>query len=124
MAGVGKPTFKMREALAAQDLIESLEMRRTLRDGLEGARRRFNVWLTDESLGLSGKVDLLLDSPTEAAVVDYLMLGLPLPCRRCRCQPTLGRALSIRWQAGLLRVRLYRSGGFGGGWEFQAGRSH
>jgi hypothetical protein len=30
MAGVGKPTFKMREALAAQDLIESLEMRRTL----------------------------------------------------------------------------------------------
>ena len=72
MAGVGKPTFKMREALAAQDLIESLEMRRTLREyGLEGARRRFNVWLTDESLGLSGKVDLLLDSPTEAAVVDY-----------------------------------------------------
>jgi CRISPR-associated exonuclease Cas4 len=72
MPGVGKPTFKMKEAGAAQDLIESLEMRRSLeRYGLEGARRRFNVWLQSESLGLSGKVDLLLQAPGEVAVVDF-----------------------------------------------------
>src|SRR2546428_7469516 len=72
MPAVGKPTYKMREAIAAQDLIESLGMRRGLRQyGLEGARRRFNVWLRDGRLGLSGRVDLLLESPEEVAVVDF-----------------------------------------------------
>jgi CRISPR-associated exonuclease Cas4 len=72
MPAVGKPTFKMKEAVAAQELIESLEMRRSLTEyGLEGARRRFNVWLRNEQLGLSGKVDLLLESPEEVAVVDF-----------------------------------------------------
>jgi len=72
MPAVGKPTFKMKEAVAAQELIESLEMRRGFTEyGLEGARRRFNVWLRNEQLGLSGKVDLLLESPEEVAVVDF-----------------------------------------------------
>lgn len=72
MPAVGKPTYKMKEAIAAQELIESLEMRRSLKEyGLEEARRRFNVWLRDETLGLSGKVDLLLEAPEEAAVVDF-----------------------------------------------------
>jgi CRISPR-associated exonuclease Cas4 len=43
MPTVGKPTFKMKEAIAAQDLIESLEMRRGLGEyGLENARRHFS----------------------------------------------------------------------------------
>ncbi len=72
MPAVGKPTFKMREAIAAQELIESLEMRRSLEKyGLENARRRFNVWMHDEGLGLSGKADLVLESQTEVAVVDF-----------------------------------------------------
>ncbi len=72
MPAVGKPTYKMKEAIAAQELIESLEMRRSLEKyGLEGARRRFNVWLRDEALGLSGKLDLVLESPEEVAVVDF-----------------------------------------------------
>jgi len=72
MPAVGKPTFKMKEAAAAQDLIESLEMRRSLlKYGLDGAYRRFNVWLTDQALGLSGKIDLLLESEEEVAVVDF-----------------------------------------------------
>lgn len=72
MPAVGKPTYKMREAIAAQELIEGLEMRRGLNAyGLEGARRHFNVWLTDERLGLSGKLDLLLEGPEEVAVVDF-----------------------------------------------------
>jgi CRISPR-associated exonuclease Cas4 len=72
LPAIGKPTFKMREALAAQDLIEALEMRRNLdRYGLDGARRRFSVWLSDESLGLSGKADLLLEARDQVAVVDF-----------------------------------------------------
>jgi CRISPR-associated exonuclease Cas4 len=72
MPAVGKPTFKMREAVAAQDLVESLEMRRGLEAyGLAGATRRFNVWLSDESLGLSGKADLLLEASGRVAVVDF-----------------------------------------------------
>jgi CRISPR-associated exonuclease Cas4 len=72
MPALVKPTFKMREAVAAQDLIESLEIRRGLMEyGLESAQRLFNVWLRDEGLGLSGKADLLLVSPDQTAVVDF-----------------------------------------------------
>ena len=69
---VGKPTYKMKEAVAAQELIEGLEMRRSLQAyGLEGARRRFNVWMEDEGAGLSGKADLVLEGEEEVAVVDF-----------------------------------------------------
>jgi CRISPR-associated exonuclease Cas4 len=68
----GQPTFKMKEALAAQDLIESLEMRRGLRAyGFEGAVRRFGVWLSNETLGLSAKTDLILQREDSLAVVDF-----------------------------------------------------
>lgn len=79
MPSVGKPTYKMKEAVAAQELIEHLEMRRSLRAyGLEGAQRLFNVWMTDARLGLSGKVDLLLQTAEEVAVVDFkLTSGTP-----------------------------------------------
>jgi CRISPR-associated exonuclease Cas4 len=72
MPGVGKSTFKMKEAVAAQDLIESLEVRRGLGAyGFEGARRQFNVWLSSERLGLSGKLDLALVDVDRVAVVDF-----------------------------------------------------
>ncbi len=62
----------MREAIAAQDLVESLEMRRGLQPyGFEGARRRFNVWLSDAGLGLSGKTDVVLEAADRVAVVDF-----------------------------------------------------
>jgi CRISPR-associated exonuclease Cas4 len=72
LPGVGQPTWKMREALNAQDLIERLEMRRGLHEyGWEGASRRFGLWLTSEDLGLNGKLDLLLERDREGAVVDF-----------------------------------------------------
>ncbi len=73
---IGKPTFKMKEALNAQDLIESLEMRRGLQAyGLETAKRRFGVWLNDAELGLSGKADLILEQGDRIAVVDFKLTG-------------------------------------------------
>jgi CRISPR-associated exonuclease Cas4 len=72
MPGAGQSTYKMREGARAQEMIESLEMRRTLREyGLEGAEREFGVWLSDERVGLSGKIDLLLKGDGVASVVDF-----------------------------------------------------
>jgi CRISPR-associated exonuclease Cas4 len=72
MPGVGKPTYKMGEGKAAQEMIERLEMRRTLREyGLEGAVRRFGVWLENRDLGLAGKLDLLLETASEGAIVEF-----------------------------------------------------
>jgi CRISPR-associated exonuclease Cas4 len=72
MPGAGRSTYKMEEGLRAQDLIEGLEMRRTLREyGLAEAERQFGVWLSDPDLGLSGKLDLLLRGTGSAAVVDF-----------------------------------------------------
>jgi len=72
MPGVGKQTYKMSEGKAAQDMVEQLEMRRTMREyGFEGAVRRFGVWLQNEDLGLAGKLDLLLEMNTEAAIVEF-----------------------------------------------------
>ena len=72
MPGVGKQTYKMGEGKAAQDMVEQLELRRTLREyGLEDAVRRFGVWLENEDLGLAGKLDLLLETDTEAAIVEF-----------------------------------------------------
>ncbi len=79
MPAIGQQTFKMKEALAAQDLIETLEMRRGLQAyGFEGAVRRFGVWLSDETLGLSAKTDLILKREDQVAVVDFkLTAGEP-----------------------------------------------
>jgi CRISPR-associated exonuclease Cas4 len=72
MPAPAHPTYKMKEGLAAQDLIESLETRRKLREyGLDGARRRFGLWLENGELGLAGKIDLLLEADDEIAVVDF-----------------------------------------------------
>ncbi len=72
MGAAGKPTYKMEEGRAAEEMVERLEARRGLREyGFEGARRRFHVWLTDASTGLAGKLDLLLEREDEAAVVEF-----------------------------------------------------
>jgi CRISPR-associated exonuclease Cas4 len=72
MPGIARPTYKMEEAKGAQELIESLEMRRTLRRyGLEDGRRRFGLWLKDDGLALSGKIDLLIETERESAIVDF-----------------------------------------------------
>ncbi len=72
MPGAGRSTYKMSEGLRAQELIEGLEMRRTLREyGLETAVREVGVWLSDGGVGLSGKLDLMLRGEGTAAVVDF-----------------------------------------------------
>lgn len=72
MSGAARTTYKMEEGLRAQALIERLDMRRTLREyGLSDAERQFGVWLTNDKVGLTGKIDLLLKGKKTAAVVDF-----------------------------------------------------
>lgn len=72
MPGAGRSTYKMQEGLRAQELVEGLEVRRTLREyGLTDAERQFGVWLSDEEFGLSGRLDLLLKGAESAAVVEF-----------------------------------------------------
>lgn len=72
MPEASRATFKMDEAIRAQDMIERLERRRTLQAyGVERYRRRFGLWLTSTGLGVGGKLDLLLEGENEAIPVDF-----------------------------------------------------
>jgi len=77
LPGAAVATYKMKAGIAAQDVVERLEVRRTLaRYGYESQKgnsviRKFGLWLVDEELGLSGKVDVLLERWDDGAVVDF-----------------------------------------------------
>lgn len=65
-------TWKMEQGQVAQECLERLEKRRGFaRYGLVEARRYFNLWLTSDGLGLSGKLDLLLESAAGLFPVDF-----------------------------------------------------
>lgn len=67
-----KTTVKMRRGNEVELRLEALEARRTLRRyGLTSGQRRSRVWLTAESLGLSGQIDMLIRTETEAFPVDF-----------------------------------------------------
>src|SRR6266705_3495490 len=72
MGFTGKPTYKMERGRDAQAAIEALERRRKLREyGLAEGQRRFGCWLTSERLGLSGKLDLLIETEDACFPVDF-----------------------------------------------------
>ena len=72
MGFTGKPTYKMQRGHEAQSAIESLERRRKLREyGLVEGRRHFGSLLFSKSLGLSGKLDLLIETDGACYPVDF-----------------------------------------------------
>jgi CRISPR-associated exonuclease Cas4 len=72
MPGAARDTYKMKEGLRAQELIERLELRRTLGEyGLSAAERQFGVRITDEASNLTGMIDLVLKGAESASVVDF-----------------------------------------------------
>ncbi|HXG19985.1 MAG TPA: CRISPR-associated protein Cas4 [Methylomirabilota bacterium] len=67
-----KATFKMEEGKKAEAIIDKLEQRRSLRKyRLTEGTRRFHVWLRSSRLGLSGKLDLLIESPAGLFPIDF-----------------------------------------------------
>ena len=74
-----KATWKMEQGKVAEAEIDKLEKRRKLREyRLADGERRFHVWLSSGRIGLSGKIDLLIDSPDGLFPVDFkLTTGRP-----------------------------------------------
>jgi len=67
-----KTTYKMEKGKAAQEELEELEKRRKLKAyGLENGRRRFNWWLHSQSLGLSGRPDMIIETEDALYPVDF-----------------------------------------------------
>lgn len=61
LPGVRPITFKMQSGIEAQDRVEELEKRRSLREyGLEEGERHFNIALTSQRLGCTAQVDLVV----------------------------------------------------------------
>jgi len=84
MPGSGTPTQKMTAGTKAQEWLEPLELRRTLsRYGFLEGRRHIALNLSDKTLGLTGKVDWLIEDGERAAVVECkLTAGDPAPNHR------------------------------------------
>lgn len=69
-----KATWKMEQGKIAEDQIDQLEKRRKLREyRLADGHRQFHVWLSSTRLGLTGKLDLLIESPEGLFPVDFKM---------------------------------------------------
>ncbi|HZP27032.1 MAG TPA: CRISPR-associated protein Cas4 [Dehalococcoidia bacterium] len=65
-------TFKMQAGRDEHERQAALEDRRTLRAyGLAEGRRHFDVQLTSSRLGLSGRLDLVIETETELVPVDF-----------------------------------------------------
>jgi len=72
MGFTGKSTYKMQRGHEAQSAIEALEKRRRLKEyGLLEGRRHFGSWLFSRKLGLSGKLDLLIETDDACFPVDF-----------------------------------------------------
>ncbi|MBI3014726.1 MAG: CRISPR-associated protein Cas4 [Candidatus Tectomicrobia bacterium] len=67
-----KATYKMEHGKIAEARIDELEKRRKLqRYHLDQGRRRFHVWVQSERLGLSGKLDMLIETDEALYPVDF-----------------------------------------------------
>lgn len=65
-------TYKMEAGIAAHAEAEGKEKRRSLRNyGLREGTRHFNVPLYDPELGLSGEIDMLIETEEELIPIDY-----------------------------------------------------
>ncbi|MCB0112480.1 MAG: CRISPR-associated protein Cas4 [Caldilineaceae bacterium] len=90
LPGVRPTTYKMQAGIKAQDRVESLEKRRSLRayDVIEGVRH-FNVSVQSAALGLSGQIDLVV----ETGVGDEMRL-IPVDFKLSRRKP--GRHFKVQ----------------------------
>lgn len=65
-------TFLMQRGHRMEDEFARLEPRRVLsRYGFQDAVRHFGMQITDDTLGLTGKIDLILESPDRVGVVEF-----------------------------------------------------
>jgi len=69
-------TYKMLEGKIEHEHVAELEQRRSLRAyGLDGGERQFNVSIHSERLGLTGKLDMVIQAGGEVIPVDFKNSG-------------------------------------------------
>lgn len=74
-----RATFKMERGKTIEVRVEDLEKRRRLREyGLDAGTRRFQVWMRSPRLGLSGRVDLLIETADGMFPVDFKDTTAPI----------------------------------------------
>ena len=72
LADVRPITYKMEAGQEAHRTTEGREKRRSLRPyGLKTGERTFNVALQDKALGLSGEIDMVIETESELIPVDF-----------------------------------------------------
>jgi CRISPR-associated exonuclease Cas4 len=105
-------TYKMEAGIAAHDLAEKRERRRTLAAyGLEEGHRHFDVWVTSQTLGLRGRIDMVIEvedgNGRELIPVDYKQTTRrPGPHLR-RQLMAYGLMLEEAWQVTVRRGFVY-----------------
>src|SRR5439155_5495916 len=68
----GKQTYKMQQGKTAQEAMEALEKRRKFREyGLSDGTRHFGLSLHSRHPGVSGKLDLLIETADACYPVDF-----------------------------------------------------
>jgi CRISPR-associated exonuclease Cas4 len=104
LPGVRPITYKMQTGIDAQDRVEELEKRRSLREyGLEEGERHFNIALTSARLACTAQIDLVVETGTgterRLLPVDFKM-SQQEPGRHFRLQLALyGMMLEEAWLA-------------------------
>ncbi len=65
-------TYKMEAGIAAHHSAEKREKRRQLRTyRLQNGQRHFNVAIVDQTLGVTGEIDMVIETADEVIPVDY-----------------------------------------------------
>lgn len=101
-------TFKMEEGKREHEHAEELEQRRSLQAyGLKEGTRHFNVFLRSDRLGLSGRLDLVIERPHEAIPVDFKNTSGPAPLNHKYQLAAYALLIEERWRKPVRRGFIY-----------------
>lgn len=101
-------TFKMEEGKREHEHVEALEQRRSLRAyGLSEGERHFNVGLHSDRLGLSGRLDMVIELPHEAVPVDFKNAPGPAPLNHKYQLAAYALLIEERWRKPVRRGFIY-----------------
>lgn len=105
-------TFKMESGIAAHDGAAKKARRRTLSAyGLDEGKRHFDVWVSSETLGLRGRVDLVIEveaqNGPELIPVEYKQTRRKAGRHICQQLAAYGIMVEESWQGDVRRGFVY-----------------
>lgn len=101
-------TYKMQEGKIEHEHVTELEQRRSLRAyGLAEGERQFNVSLHSERLGLTGKLDMVIQSGGEIIPVDFKNSGAGVGLNHKYQLTAYALLVEDRWEKPVRRGFIY-----------------